>query len=83
MEQGAISALLQVEGDIKLGREALREAVIGLADSGCPAGFKLACVTRVRDVFEDFVYAEDAGIRSGITTRVFFDEENAAEWLKW
>jgi hypothetical protein len=79
----ATRALVVTHGSVSSSRHDLCAAVVKLSEAGCPKGFKLACVAAVREVFEDFVAAEEVGQRLGIATRVFFDETNATRWLAW
>lgn len=77
---GAKCALLVCEGMLPLKPEELAAAVRSLS-CGCPSGFRLACVAAMHESFENWVRAEDAGLRDGIVMRVFFDESNALHWL--
>jgi hypothetical protein len=81
LKQRATRAMVVAAGNLEVSRKELRDVVIGLSEEGCLHGFKLAFVAAHREAYEELVQAEDAGIRAGITTRIFFDEKNAARWL--
>lgn len=78
---GATRVLAVATGDWAVTRDDLRAAICGLSEAGCAGGFRLACVTRAKNTFDDIASVEDVGIRYGISTRVFFDESNAVQWL--
>jgi hypothetical protein len=72
-----VADTLQItEGDLKGG-------LVALASTGCSPGFKLACVTPIRQSFEALVKVEDSALSQGISVRIFFDEDNARRWLAW
>jgi hypothetical protein len=79
---GSTRALLVTDGALAVTEDELRHAVTTLATQGCPPSFKLACVAPRRDTFEMWARVEDAGLRGGLRTRVFFEEKNAVRWLE-
>jgi len=75
------AALVLAAGKLMLSRGELSSGVHGLSEAGCPPGFRLAFVLAGPDLLDEFSRAEDAGLRDGISMRVFFDEQNALAWL--
>lgn len=73
-------ALLVADGVLGITQDELRAAVLALT-AQCPPGFKLACVAPSGETFESWARVEDVGLRDGVRTRVFFDEDNAVRWL--
>src|SRR5947209_723863 len=79
-ETGSARALVLLQGPSSLDNLELASSLASLRDAGCREGFRLAWVTRDRPTFELLVGTEYPPERTGITSRVFFEERNAYEW---
>ena len=76
------AALVHVDGRPQLSGEQLLSAVRSLEEAFAE-GFKIGWVCDDRTMYERLVETEYPLTRSGIQSRVFFEESNANRWLAW